>query len=182
MAVRIGELLLKEKLISPDQLQQALEEEKHGKQKSQNADTTDRKHGTVGCVALDIFGNLAAGTSTGGTTNKRFGRVGDSPIIGAGTYADNRTCAVSCTGTGEYFIRAVVAHDVASMMEYKGMSVKGAAEEVVMQKLVAMNGDGGLIALDRMGNIAMPFNTEGMYRAYIDKEGKVVVLIYKDEK
>jgi beta-aspartyl-peptidase (threonine type) len=138
------------------------------------------KFGTVGCVALDRFGNLAAGTSTGGTTNKKYGRVGDAPIIGAGTYANNATCGVSCTGTGEYFIRSVVGHDVSALMEYKGMSVKEAAELVVMEKLVKMGGDGGLIAMDRKGNIAMPFNTSGMYRGYIDVHGTMVIQIYRE--
>jgi L-asparaginase / beta-aspartyl-peptidase len=165
-----------------EQLLKAKQEEKDSASGRHEApgDTSDRKHGTVGCVALDKFGNLAAGTSTGGTTNKRFGRVGDSPIIGAGTYANNRTCAVSATGTGEYFIRSVVAHDISALMEYAGMSVKQAAETVVMEKLVKMGGDGGVIAIDRSGNIAMPFNTTGMYRAYFDDDGKPVVKIYKE--
>ena len=141
----------------------------------------DEKHGTVGAVALDAHGNLAAGTSTGGTTNKRWGRVGDSPIIGAGTYANNQSCAVSATGTGEYFIRNVVAHDICARMLYKGVPLAQAADEVVMQVLVAQNGDGGVIALDKDGNFAMPFNTEGMYRGYVGPDGKIVVKIYKDE-
>lgn len=144
------------------------------------ASASDQKFGTVGCAALDKAGHLAAATTTGGTTNKKFGRVGDSPIIGAGTYANNKTCAVSATGTGEYFIRAVVAHDISALMEYKGMSLKAAADEVVMNTLVKMGGDGGLIAIDKDGNIAMPFNTSGMYRAYVDEKGEVVVKIYKD--
>ena len=123
-----------------------------------------KKFGTVGAVALDKFGNLAAATSTGGMTNKRYGRVGDSPIIGAGTYANNQTCAVSATGHGEFFIRYVVAHDISALMEYKHRSVKKAAEEVVLEKLVKAGGEGGVIALDRKGNIAMPFNTSGMFR------------------
>lgn len=172
-------------------LQRALEEDKkledslkRGKKINEllpSPETPGHKYGTVGCVALDNRGMLAAGTSTGGLTDKRYGRVGDSPIIGAGTYANNATCAVSATGTGEYFIRSVVAHDISALMEYKGMSVQDAADEVVMKKLVAMQGDGGVIAMDHNGNIAMPFNTEGMYRAYINKDGKPVVLIYKDE-
>jgi beta-aspartyl-peptidase (threonine type) len=140
----------------------------------------EHKFGTVGCVALDRAGNLAAGTSTGGTTNKKFGRVGDAPIIGAGTYANNKTCGVSCTGTGEFFIRSVVGHDVSALMEYKGMSLKEAAELVVMHKLVQMGGDGGLIAMDNQGNIATPFNTSGMYRGYIDTKGRMVIQIYKE--
>lgn len=151
-----------------------------GDQGSNNANFKDSKFGTVGALALDKYGNLAAGTSTGGMTNKRYGRIGDSPIIGAGTYADNETCAVSATGHGEYFIRSVVAYDITALMKYKGMSVKEAAEEVVMHKLVEMKGDGGVIALDREGNIAMPFNTLGMYRGYIKKKEDPKVYIYKD--
>lgn len=139
----------------------------------------DKKFGTVGAVALDIYGNLAAGTSTGGMTNKRFGRVGDSPIIGAGTYANNDTCAVSATGHGEFFIRSVVSHDISALMEYKGLSVKRASEEVVMKKLVKIGGEGGVIALDKKGNLAMTFNSEGMYRGYIKSDGKPSVFIYK---
>jgi beta-aspartyl-peptidase (threonine type) len=139
-----------------------------------------KKFGTVGCVALDKFGNLAAATSTGGMTNKRYGRVGDAPIIGAGTYANNATCAISATGHGEFFIRAVVGYDISALMEYKGYSVKKAADEVVMKKLVQRGGEGGVIALDRKGNFAMPFNSEGMYRGYIKADGSSEVLIYKD--
>ena len=139
-----------------------------------------KKYGTVGCVALDQYGNLAAGTSTGGMTNKRFGRVGDAPIIGAGTYASNATCAVSATGHGEYFIRSVVGYDISALMEYKGYSVQKASDEVVMKKLVQRGGEGGVIALDRNGNVAMPFNSEGMYRGYIRADGKMEVKIYKD--
>ncbi|MBI3501816.1 MAG: isoaspartyl peptidase/L-asparaginase [Bacteroidetes bacterium] len=142
----------------------------------------DKKFGTVGCVALDKYGNISAGTSTGGMTNKKFGRVGDSPIIGAGTYANNKTCAVSCTGHGEFFIRNVVAYDVSALMEYKGMTLVQAANEVVMKKLVAQGAEGGLIAIDAKGNIAMPFNSAGMYRAYKKSDGKSEVKIYKDEK
>lgn len=163
------------------QLQEAkAKEDSLSRMRKASPDSSDHQHGTVGCVALDMMGNLAAGTSTGGTTNKRFGRIGDSPIIGAGTYANNRTCAVSATGTGEYFIRSVVAHDISAMMEYGGKTLKQAAETVVMEKLPLMNGDGGVIAIDKEGNIAMPFNTSGMYRAYIDGGGRVVVEIYKE--
>jgi beta-aspartyl-peptidase (threonine type) len=137
------------------------------------------KFGTVGAVALDQFGNLAAGTSTGGMTNKKFGRVGDAPIIGAGTYADNQTCAVSATGHGEYFIRAVVGYDVAALMAYKQLSVQAAAEEVVMKKLVEMGGEGGIIALDKNGNFAMPFNSAGMYRGFIRADGVAETAIFK---
>ena len=136
------------------------------------------RFGTVGAVALDRVGNIAAGTSTGGMTNKRFGRVGDAPIIGAGTYADNATCGVSATGHGEYFIRGVIAHDVAARMAYARETLQQAAETVIMETLGEMGGTGGLIALDREGNIAMPFNTEGMYRGYIDSAGNEVILIY----
>lgn len=139
----------------------------------------DYKYGTVGCVALDVKGNLAAATSTGGMTNKKFGRIGDVPIIGAGTYANNSTCAVSCTGWGEYFIRLVMAKSISDRMELARMSLKNAADEMVMKKLPELGGDGGLIAVDREGNIAMPFNTAGMYRGYIDAQGKIVVEIYK---
>ncbi len=140
-----------------------------------------KKFGTVGAVALDKQGNLAAATSTGGMTNKRWNRVGDAPIIGAGTYANNATCAVSATGHGEYFIRSVVAYDISALMEYKGLPLKSAANEVVMQKLVKRGGEGGVIAVDKNGHIAMPFNSEGMYRASIDTEGKMYIGIYKDE-
>lgn len=128
--------------------------------------TREKKMGTVGCVALDKQGNLAAATSTGGMTNKRYGRVGDVPIIGAGTYANNNTCAVSATGHGEYFIRYTVAHDISALMEYQGLSLSQAADEVVLKKLVKAGGDGGVIAVDKMGNIHLVFNTTGMFRAY----------------
>lgn len=141
----------------------------------------DRKFGTVGAVALDQAGNLAAATSTGGMTNKRYGRVGDVPIIGAGTYADNATAAVSATGHGEYFIRSVVAYDISALMKYKGLSLAEAADEVVEKKLVDMGGDGGVISIDALGNIAMPFNTSGMYRASMDTRGKMYIGIYEDE-
>ena len=148
----------------------------------QTSGSADKKHGTVGAVALDQEGNLAAGTSTGGMTNKRFGRVGDSPIIGAGTYADNETCAVSATGHGEYFIRGVIAYDIAAMMRYANRSLEEAARMVIMDKLTASGGTGGVIALDREGHIAMPFNTPGMYRGYIDTEGNMKIEIYGGEE
>ena len=135
--------------------------------------------GTVGAVALDKRGNLAAGTSTGGLANKMPGRVGDSPIIGAGTYANNATCAISATGQGEFFIRSVVAHDIAALMEYKKLSLADAANTVVMKKLVELRGEGGVIALDRQGNITMPYNTEGMYRGSIRQDGQPRVFIYE---
>lgn len=140
----------------------------------------DSKYGTVGAVALDKYGNLAAGTSTGGMTNKMFGRIGDSPIIGAGTYANNKTCAVSCTGHGEYFIRSVVAYDISALMEYKNMTLKEAADEVIYRKLPKLGGSGGVIAVDAKGNFTMPFNTEGMYRGFVKEDGKVEVFIYKE--
>lgn len=139
----------------------------------------DSKFGTVGAVACDNEGNIAAATSTGGMTNKRWGRVGDSPMIGAGNYANNQTCAVSCTGSGEFFIRGVVAYDVSCLMEYKEMSLKAAATEVINKRILEIGGDGGLIAVDAKGNIAMPFNTEGMYRAFKTSENEKEVLIYK---
>ena len=137
------------------------------------------KHGTVGCVALDKHGNLAAGTSTGGLTNKRWGRVGDSPIIGAGTYANNQTCAVSGTGQGEYFIRGNVAYDVSAIMEYKGKSVGEAAQNVI-RKLSDMGGNGGIITMDSKGNISMPFNTAGMYRGFRKAGQAAEIFIYKN--
>lgn len=140
----------------------------------------DSKFGTVGAVALDQDGNIAAGTSTGGMTNKKYGRVGDSPIIGAGTYADNNTCGVSCTGHGEYFIRKVVAYDVIALMEYKQMSLKEAAHYIVHEKLVTFGGSGGLIAIDKDANVVMPFNTMGMYRGYKKWNGENVVKIFKE--
>ncbi len=138
-------------------------------------------YSTVGAVALDQMGNLAAGTSTGGMTNKRFGRIGDSPIIGAGTYADNESCAVSATGHGEFFIRYVVAYDICARMRYQGVSLTQAADAVVHDVLAKAGGDGGVIAMDRTGQIAMPFNTEGMYRASIDVDGQMTIAIYGDE-
>lgn len=140
----------------------------------------DSKFGTVGAVALDQEGNLAAATSTGGMTNKRWGRVGDSPMIGAGNYANNKTCAVSCTGSGEFFIRGVVAYDVSCLMEYKGMTLEAAAEEVINKRILEIGGDGGLVAVDAQGNVALPFNTEGMYRAYKTSENQKEILIYKE--
>jgi beta-aspartyl-peptidase (threonine type) len=139
---------------------------------------TDHKFGTVGAVACDAQGNIAGGTSTGGMTNKRFGRIGDSPVIGAGTYANNRTCAISCTGHGEYFLRAVVAHDVSCLMEYKGLSLHDACNTVIKNKLVKMGGEGGLIAVDAQGNYDFCFNSAGMYRAVRNNEGKEEVAFY----
>jgi beta-aspartyl-peptidase (threonine type) len=139
----------------------------------------DSKFGTVGAVACDKNGNVAAATSTGGMTNKKWGRVGDSPMIGAGTYANNKTCAISCTGSGEFFIRGVVAYDVSCLMEFKSSTLEEAANEVIYKRIVEINGDGGLIAVDSKGNLALPFNTEGMYRAYKSSNGLEEVAIYK---
>jgi len=169
-----------------DGLQQAIKEDStkavldHGSKKSEllGSKNHDYKFGTVGCVALDKSGNLAAGTSTGGMTNKKYGRVGDAPIIGAGTYCNNETAGISCTGWGEFYIRNVVAKTISDLMEYKGLSVS-AASKIAIEKVGKMGGDGGLIALDKKGNIAMPFNTEGMYRGAITADGKIEVSIYK---
>lgn len=165
-----------------EQLQKAIEKEKtqldHGDLLDDELGTPDDlKFGTVGCVALDEYGNLAAATSTGGLTNKNFGRVGDSPLIGSGTYAENSSCAVSCTGKGEDFIRLCVAHDVAALVKYKDLSLQDAADYVVKTKLVKTGGRGGCIALDRKGNIAMPFTTTGMFRGSMNAKG-VKTFIY----
>ena len=144
------------------------------------APAADRKFGTVGAVALDKAGNLAAGTSTGGTDMKRYGRVGDSPIIGAGTYANNLSCAVSGTGDGEFYIRNNVAADICARVRYAGVSLQQAADDVVMKELVAQKGGGGIIAMDRKGNIVATFNTPGMYRGWVTADGKITVKIYKD--
>lgn len=169
-------------------LQKALQQDSvkllnKGKEKSQGMlkqpNYRDYKYGTVGAVALDSKGNLAAGTSTGGMTNKKYGRIGDAPIIGAGTYANNATCAISCTGWGEYFIRLVMAKSISDRMELAHTPLADAANEMVMKKLPELGGDGGLIAVDKEGNIAMPFNTSGMYRGYIDASGNMKIEIYK---
>ena len=145
-----------------------------------NEKTKDEKHGTVGCVVLDKKGHLAAGTSTGGMTNKRFGRIGDSPIIGAGTYAEDGVCAVSATGHGEFFIRYAVAHDIAARIKYGGSSLDSAANTVIMENLKNVGGAGGVICVDNKGNIAMPFNTNAMFRGYVRAEEEMVVLIYPE--
>jgi len=142
-------------------------------------ETGEKKFGTVGAVALDIHENLAAATSTGGMTNKRFGRVGDSPIIGAGTYANNNTCAISCTGHGEFFMRAVVAYDISCLMEYKGYTLQQACNYVVKDKLVKMGGEGGLIGLDVFGNVELCFNSDGMYRGYLKQGENPFIGIYE---
>lgn len=158
--------------------QQWLEIKDSDKFQLDHSSSKDSKFGTVGAVACDKEGNVAAATSTGGMTNKKFGRVGDSPVIGAGNYANNKTCAVSCTGSGEYFLRGVVAYDVSALMEYKGLSLEAAANEVIHTRLQKLGGDGGLIAVDAAGNIALPFNTEGMYRAYRTSCGTRDIAIY----
>jgi beta-aspartyl-peptidase (threonine type) len=175
-ATKMGIQLVDEKYFYTDERWQSLQKEKAKKSPTPMSDKD--RHGTVGAVALDRAGNLAAGTSTGGTTDKEFGRVGDSPIIGAGTYADNQTCGVSCTGDGEYFIRAAVAHTVSDLVQYKGMPVQQAAE-TALARAKKLGGTGGLIALDKNGNFALPFNTSGMYRGTVDQDGKISVQIYK---
>nr|WP_241737499.1 isoaspartyl peptidase/L-asparaginase [Neptunicella marina] len=162
-----------------DKVKQALISEDHAMQFTQAM--TDYKFGTVGAVALDKEGNLAAGTSTGGMTAKRWGRIGDSPIIGAGTYADNGSCAVSATGHGEYFIRYHVAADICARVKYQGKNIVDAGDEVLNKELKQVGGDGGVIIMDSKGNIATPFNTPGMYRASVDTDGKVTVKIFNDE-
>lgn len=169
-----GVVMVDQKYFYTEERWQALQKVKESPAPMKDKD----RHGTVGAVALDKAGNLAAGTSTGGMTNKQFGRIGDSPIIGAGTYASNATCGVSCTGDGEYFIRSGVARDVAALMEYKSMSVKEAAQ-AALDKVGKLGGTGGLIALDKEGNVAMPFNTSGMYRGRIDADGIVSIEIYQ---
>ncbi|WJJ96935.1 isoaspartyl peptidase/L-asparaginase family protein [Algibacter luteus] len=148
-----------------------------------NDNINDSKFGTVGCAALDKNGNLAAGTSTGGMTNKRWGRIGDSPIIGAGTYANNNTCAVSSTGWGEFFIRGMVAYDISALMEYKGLSLKEAAKEVIQNKLPSIGeqgATGGIVAIDKNGNMAMEFNTQGMFRATMNDKGELYIGMFKN--
>ncbi|MBK7887023.1 MAG: isoaspartyl peptidase/L-asparaginase [Bacteroidetes bacterium] len=159
------------------QLQEAI---RGGKVQLDHTLSENKKFGTVGAVAKDQQGNLAAATSTGGMTNKKFNRIGDSPIIGAGTYANNKTCAVSCTGHGEYFIRAVVAYDISCLMEYKGLSLEEACRMVVQDKLVKIGGEGGLIAVDYSGNISLPFNSEGMYRGWLTEKDRPQTAIYKE--
>jgi beta-aspartyl-peptidase (threonine type) len=172
-----------QRLLKQDSLKTELDHDSSIKKTSdvRQPGNRDSKYGTVGAVALDKQGNLAAATSTGGMTNKKFGRVGDAPIIGAGTYASNQTAAISCTGWGEFFIRLAVAKTVCDLMEYKGLSLQQATEEMILKQVPQLGGDGGLIAVDKKGNIAMPFNTEGMYRGFVREDGKIVVKIYKGE-
>jgi len=150
------------------------------KQAFYDPEIKDSKFGTVGCAALDKNGNSAAGTSTGGMTNKRYGRVGDAPIIGAGTYANNNSCAVSSTGWGEFFIRGMVAHDISALMQYKGLSLQEAAHKVIQNKVPKLGGDGGIIAVDKNGNMIAEFNTAGMYRATMNDKGELQIGIYKN--
>lgn len=170
-----------------DQLQRALHSDHvvldhdGAAQTSDDPIDPDRKFGTVGAVALDLSGNLAAATSTGGMTNKQAGRVGDSPVIGAGCYASNANVAVSCTGTGEVFMRTLAAYDIAALMEYAGLSLKEASDRVVMEKILVLGGSGGVIAVDRDGNVALPFNSEGMYRGYGYVGDAPNVGIYREE-
>lgn len=141
--------------------------------------SAEKKYGTVGAVACDLYGNVAAATSTGGLTNKKYGRIGDSPIIGAGTYANNRTCAISCTGFGEFFMIGVIAYDVSCLIEYKGMSLEEACRFVINEKKINHKGDGGLIAVNASGEKAIAFNSQGMYRAFIANDGRVLTEIYR---
>lgn len=142
----------------------------------------NNKYGTVGCVALDMEGNLVAGTSTGGMTNKKFGRIGDAPIIGAGTYANNATCAVSATGHGEFFMRSVVAHDISALMEYQNLNLEQACKIVIQEKLRNLGGDGGVVAMDHYGHVVMEFNTPGMFRAQMNEKGEILIGMYKEDE
>lgn len=166
--------------INYDRLQQVIHQNKMGY--SEKSENNAYKYGTVGCVALDKHGTIAAGTSTGGMTNKRWNRIGDSPIIGAGTYANNLTCGVSATGWGEKFIRSVAAYDISALMEYKGLSLQEAAYEVIHNKLPKMQGDGGIIAIDKYGNIVMEFNTPGMYRAAMNDKGELTIGLFGEDE
>lgn len=159
-------------------LQNMIKKEKEKTEQSGIYNYVPEKYGTVGAAALDKEGNLAAGTSTGGMSNKKYGRIGDSPVIGAGTYANNNTCAISATGHGEYFIRNVVTYDISALMDYKGMTLDAAADYVVNDKLKKMKGAGGVIAIDKNGNVAMPFNTPGMYRGYQLDDKEAVIKFY----
>jgi len=178
-AQSIGITLVDPKYFYTELRWQQLQEELKKEQDKGAAANKAPGHGTVGAVALDQQGHLAAGTSTGGMTNKRYGRIGDSPIIGAGTYA-NAKCAVSATGWGEYYIRANAAHDICARVEYKGEPIAQAAKEVVMEVVPKLGGDGGVIALDAQGNFATPFNTEGMFRGWIDRDGKIHIAIFPE--
>ena len=161
-----------------NQLMQVIDESSAHLDHSVELPPDEKKFGTVGAVARDVHGNLAAATSTGGMTNKRWGRAGDSPIIGAGTYANNNTCAISCTGHGEFFIRSVVAYDISCLMEYGGLSLEQACHRVVQDKLVKIGGEGGLVAVDAQGNICLPFNSEGMYRGWKSADSDTFTAIF----
>ena len=176
-ARELGLEVVEDKYFFTEQRWRALERVRRIRTNSHALSDQDR-HGTVGAVALDRNGNLAAATSTGGNTNKRPGRIGDTPIFGAGTYANNKTCAVSATGDGEFFVRAVATHDLSALMEYRELSL-GEAAQAVLAKVAALGGTGGLIAIDREGNIALPFNSNGMYRGCVGVDGEVFVAIYK---
>jgi beta-aspartyl-peptidase (threonine type) len=167
-----------QKYFYTDRAWQALQDAVAAEKKSSHSDD---HHGTVGAVALDQHGNLAAGTSTGGLTNKRFGRIGDSPIIGAGTYANNESCAISSTGVGEYWIRYTVAHDICARVQYKGMSIQAAADAIVNDTLKPIGGEGGVIGLDARGNVMMSFNTNGMGRGYVGADGKAMIMFTADK-
>ena len=162
-------------------VQQATDAMETSRKSKESSFIQHQRYGTVGCVALDLSGNLAAGTSTGGMTNKKWNRIGDAPIIGAGTYANNATCAISATGWGEFFIRSVVAHDISALMEYKELSIQEAAYEVIHNKVAKLGGDGGVVGIDRNGNVMMEMNTPGMYRAQMDALGNLIVKIYQNE-
>lgn len=166
---------------SLQRFRQSMQRQPRGKT-GRNAGThrADWKYGTVGAVALDAFGNLAAGTSTGGMTGKRWNRIGDSPVIGAGTYASNAGCAVSCTGHGEYFIRLGIAKTLSDLVEIGGMPLQEAAADLIFHKLATLGGEGGLIALDKKGDIAMPFNTRGMFRGYVREDGTITTEIFSE--
>lgn len=167
------------KIVTQDYFMTPHRQQEWKKERTEAEASVTRKFGTVGAIARDQHNNLAAATSTGGTLNKAFGRVGDSPIIGAGCYADNETCAVSCTGHGEYFIRYVAAYDVAARMKYAGQALHAAADSVINKTMRAVGGEGGLIALDARGNCALPFNTQGMFRGCINAEGEMFTAIYE---
>ncbi|MEO7659883.1 MAG: isoaspartyl peptidase/L-asparaginase [Pyrinomonadaceae bacterium] len=167
-----------QKILKEEKIRTAEPQKKRGSIDRRFSELPSNKFGTVGAVALDRNGNLAAGTSTGGMTNKKYGRIGDAPIIGAGTYANNNSCAVSATGWGEFFIRLGIARDIASLWEYQALPVQNAADMVIKGKLQNLGGDGGIIAIDKFGNMAVSFNSPGMYRAYINSDGKPVVDIY----
>jgi beta-aspartyl-peptidase (threonine type) len=170
------------KKVQKREREKSLESISQNNSKVNTQNETFKKYGTVGCVALDKNGNLSAGTSTGGLTNKKYDRIGDSPLIGAGTYANNKTCGVSCTGVGEYFIRTLAAHEISSLMRYRKYSAKQAIAEVIHNQINNLGGEGGIIVLDNKGNIAWDFNTKGMFRAYKKSTGEYEIKFFKIEK